>query len=353
MSINTEIARLEAAKTALAASITGKGVTVPDGTKLDGMSALVDSIQQGGSGDDWQITDASYLFYAGARWVQKDELLPHLDGITSAVDMFASITLSSFDLSGFDFSKVEDASSMFAGNKALKSVSGIKLPACTRADYIFKNCTGLTSVDTTGMFGKNVSAKNMFSGSSVIKSITLVGTFNNISSIFYNCSGLESVDLTGAVLSNVVDVSSLCYGCSKLRSIDMSGLNLSSVSSGNNIFLNCSALTEILGFAAPKASSLGNPFPVGTASSPAALARLTFQQISGGYAVRTAFSVAYDSFDRTGMVEMFNSLPDITPLSLSAAYKKITITGNPCVTDGTLTDTDKAIATDKGWTLVI
>lgn len=352
MSINTEIARLEAAKTALAASITGKGVTVPDGTKLDGMPALVDSIQQGGR-EDWQITDANYLFYSGARWPQKDELLPHLGGITSAIQMFGSITFSSFDLSGFDFSKVQNASSMFAGVRVLKSASGIKLPACTCVDRIFQSCTGLTSVDTAGMFGKNVSAEGMFYGCSAIKSITLVGTFNKISNIFYNCYGLESVDLTGAVLSNVTDISALCYGCSKLRSIDMSGLNLSSVRGGSNIFRNCSALTEILGFAAPQASSLGNPFPIGTASSPAALERLTFQQISGGYAVRTSFSIAYSSFDRAGMVEMFSSLPDITPLNLTISYKKITITGNPCVTDGTLTDTDKAIATDKGWTLVI
>ena len=87
MSINAEIARLEAAKTALAASITSKGVEVPDGTKLDGMSALVDSIQQGG-GEDWQITDASRLFYKGARWDVKDKLLPHLTSITGADSMF-------------------------------------------------------------------------------------------------------------------------------------------------------------------------------------------------------------------------------------------------------------------------
>lgn len=50
---------------------------------------------------------------------------------------------------------------------------------------------------------------------------------------------------------------------------------------------------------------------------------------------------------------MFGTLPDISGLTLSASYKNITITGNPCVTDGTLTDEDKAIAIGKGWTIVI
>ena len=50
MSVLSEIERLEGAKSALAASITGKGVAVPDGTKIDGMAALVDQIPTGGGG---------------------------------------------------------------------------------------------------------------------------------------------------------------------------------------------------------------------------------------------------------------------------------------------------------------
>ena len=52
MSVKTEIERLEGAKNALAASIEGKGVAVPTGTKIDEMAALVDQIQ-GGGGEDF------------------------------------------------------------------------------------------------------------------------------------------------------------------------------------------------------------------------------------------------------------------------------------------------------------
>lgn len=46
--IETKINRLASAKAAIKAAIEGKGVTVPDATLLDGMAALIESIQAGG-----------------------------------------------------------------------------------------------------------------------------------------------------------------------------------------------------------------------------------------------------------------------------------------------------------------
>lgn len=48
MSIQTELTRLQSAKAAIKAAIEGKGVTVPDATLLDGMAALIESIEAGG-----------------------------------------------------------------------------------------------------------------------------------------------------------------------------------------------------------------------------------------------------------------------------------------------------------------
>lgn len=50
MSIQTELTRLTNAKAAIKAAIAGKGVTVPDATLLDGMAALIESIEAGGGG---------------------------------------------------------------------------------------------------------------------------------------------------------------------------------------------------------------------------------------------------------------------------------------------------------------
>lgn len=48
MSIQTELTRITNAKAAIKAAIEGKGVTVPDATLLDGMAALIESIEAGG-----------------------------------------------------------------------------------------------------------------------------------------------------------------------------------------------------------------------------------------------------------------------------------------------------------------
>ena len=48
MSIQTELTRIINAKTAIKTAVEGKGVTVPDGTLLDGMASLIESIEAGG-----------------------------------------------------------------------------------------------------------------------------------------------------------------------------------------------------------------------------------------------------------------------------------------------------------------
>ena len=48
MSIQTELSRIINAKAAIKAAIEGKGVTVPEATLLDGMAAMIESIEAGG-----------------------------------------------------------------------------------------------------------------------------------------------------------------------------------------------------------------------------------------------------------------------------------------------------------------
>ena len=48
MSIQTELTSITNAKAAIKTAVEGKGVTVPDGTLLDGMASLIDSIEAGG-----------------------------------------------------------------------------------------------------------------------------------------------------------------------------------------------------------------------------------------------------------------------------------------------------------------
>ena len=68
MSIQTELTRIINAKAAIKTAIEGKGVTVPDGTLLDGMASLIESIEAGGGGgmkvEVFSITPADEISYS-------------------------------------------------------------------------------------------------------------------------------------------------------------------------------------------------------------------------------------------------------------------------------------------------
>ena len=69
MSIQTELTRITNAKAAVKAAIEGKGVTVPDGTLLDDMAPLIESIETGGVGvqPDWNQNDETAADYVKNR----------------------------------------------------------------------------------------------------------------------------------------------------------------------------------------------------------------------------------------------------------------------------------------------
>lgn len=59
MSIQTELTRITNAKTAIKTAIEGKGVAVPEGTLLDGMAPLIESIEAGINATGGTITVSS------------------------------------------------------------------------------------------------------------------------------------------------------------------------------------------------------------------------------------------------------------------------------------------------------
>lgn len=77
----------DAAVTAIATAITGKGVTVPAGTKLDGMAALIESIQAGGggsSGTALSILDTGTVTYS--EYTRLDSIqISHNSGVVPKV----------------------------------------------------------------------------------------------------------------------------------------------------------------------------------------------------------------------------------------------------------------------------
>lgn len=82
MSVQTQITRIENAKTAIKTAIEGKGVTVQPDTKIDGMAALIDSIKAVGGGEvlnffggsKYYITEVTPSYDAREMMITPDDI---------------------------------------------------------------------------------------------------------------------------------------------------------------------------------------------------------------------------------------------------------------------------------------
>ena len=63
--------------------------------------------------------------------------------------------------------------------------------------------------------------------------------------MFYDCSGLTSLDVSGFNTENVTDMGNMFYGCSALTKLDVSEFNTSKVDNMAWMFANCSGLTSL------------------------------------------------------------------------------------------------------------
>jgi surface protein len=231
----------------------------------------------------------------------------------------------------------------------------------TDAQYLFYNGARLDAMDELLAKCKGVtSMTNMFNKCSQLTSLDMsrfdTSQVTALSSLFSGCSKLTTVgNISNWDTSKVTHMGNVFNSCPELVSIDISGWDTSKVTIMGNMFVGCTKMVEIIGFSATNQEGMSIGFPFSNnAAFRQALKRLTFRTDlpDGVYSIRSAINIKNCSFERDGMVEMFNTLPDVSGLGLSSSYTTITITGNPCVTNATLTAEDEAIATAKGWTLV-
>ena len=97
MSIQTELTRIANAKAAIKTAIEGKGITVPDGTLLDGMASLIESIEAGGGG--FQVALGTFTPAATRALNQLPPLsIAHTAGFTPDAFIFYKTESSSYDM---------------------------------------------------------------------------------------------------------------------------------------------------------------------------------------------------------------------------------------------------------------
>ena len=159
--------------------------------------------------------------------------------------------LTSLDLSNFNTANVTEMSRMFAGCQSLTSLdlSNFNTENVMDMASMFADCYSLTSLDLSSFNTENVTdMRAMFSGCSVT-SLDL-SNFNtedvtDMSSMFDYCHNLICLDVSNFNTANVTNMSNMFSNCWNLTSLDLSRFNTTNVEDMRWMFTNCQSLTSL------------------------------------------------------------------------------------------------------------
>lgn len=145
--IETKINRISAAKEAISAAIAGKGVTVPDGTLLDGMAALIESIEAGGGSGNF-ATGA----FTTTDDITSNVVINHNLGVKPKFMIVLSADVSAYEsltVKILSFYYIYQYDSTFYGHK-------YQSPGVSSASYVKGLVTDSGTATTGGWYRVNV-----------------------------------------------------------------------------------------------------------------------------------------------------------------------------------------------------
>lgn len=208
------------------------------------------------------------------------------------------------------------------------------LDATKNCYYLFQEYSGVSvddliqPNDTENVTNMN----NMFYNCANLTTIPQLNTgkVTTMNSMFYNCSKLTTIPLLNT--SNVTNMSTMFFGCNSLTTIPQ--LNTGKVTNMKNMFYSCNSLTKIpqLDTSNVTGTNMNNIF-AGCSSLKSIL--MTGMKVSFDISAST-------KFERADLLIILNNLATVT----TTQTLKMGATNL-----AKLTDEDKAIATNKGWTL--
>ena len=274
-------------------------------TKMNGMFKSCSSLTTIRLLDTSSVIEMQYMFQGCSNLTS----IPLLDtsNVTWLPEMFVSCTsLTTIPL--LNTSKVTNMCAMFQNCSSLTSIPALDTNNVTTMRQMFLDCENLTTIPLLNT-SKVTNMRSMFSGCTSLTTIPLLDTskVTDTSGMFFRCKSLTSIPALDT--SKVTDMRQMFYVCSSLTTIP--ALDTSSVTGSNylnDIFAGCSSLKTIL-----------------------------------MYGMRVNFSISSSTqFEASDLVTILNNLA--------------TVTSTRTLTMGTtnlakLTDEQKAIATNKGWTL--
>ena len=138
----------------------------------------------------------------------------------------------------------------FEANKTLLSIDYLDTSNVTKMSYMFRDCTSLTSIDTSNWDTSDVT--NMYRMFSNCESLTSLDVSNfdtsnvtNMYRMFEGCHSLAQLDLSNWDTSDVTNMSGIFAGCKSLTSINVSNFNTINVTDMDSMFAGCNKLTTL------------------------------------------------------------------------------------------------------------
>ena len=291
--------------------------------------------------DTSNITDMTSMFENCSSLTSLDVSGFNTSNATDMTLMFYNCkNLTSLDVSSFNTSKVTRMRNTFGYLENISSldVSLFDTSKVTSMEQMFLNCSKLTSIDLSNFNTSNVTRMyGMFKSCSSLISLDLsnfdTSQVTSMAYMFNYCRFLTSLNISNFDTSKVTDMSYMFYYCEYLTSLDISDFNTSNVTNMNQMFYNCPKLKNIVGtLNMQKVTSASNMLEYCSA-----LEEVHIHNLGVDLKLSNSYKITHDC-----LVELINNLQTVT------STKTLTLGSTNLAK---LTDAEKQVATNKGWTL--
>lgn len=286
-----------------------------DGESLSGITDTKIPAHQYVSDGDYNVSITGDFLHLGGRYGSISSYTPVITFNSRSSPYVKDIIIDE----GFG----ESITSLRCCFECFNYITSLRIPKgfgalATNATNMFASCNRLESIEFPDGFGSEItSASATFYSCKVLKELTLPKGFGtNITSsggtfgFFQNCTSLTSLILPDGFGTKMTSLANMFRGCTSIYSISFpDGFGAKATAAGASIFYDCKNLTVITGDL-----SLGCNFTLSTAPS----------------------------LSKESILNVLNSIRPVT------TTKTLTL-GETHLSK--LTESEKAIATNKGWTL--
>ena len=292
----------------------------------------------------------------------------------SALQMFYGCSALEF-VPNINFSNVDNLEDAFRECSSLRNIS-LNLPNATKISGILSKCAKLENVELNTSDALVELSKyedgsaSPFYDCKALKNVKISNTSNVtcFGGLFYNCSNL--VDAPMLDTSNVTTMKRMFYNCTYLKSVP--AYDTSKVTDMSNMFYSCSSLTTVPAFDTSKVTNM--EYFINYCQQLTSLPQLDFSSVNNmtyfvGYSNNTSLTDlggfinlgAQSTLTGINTSYAFNKLPNLTHDSLMNVINNLYDRATAGLSILTLklhanhlamlTDDEKAIATNKGWTI--